>query len=109
MVGPGSLVVASERFPTSGVLIYAMMAAGGDLGASVGPQMVGAIADGVAASSFFAPLAETLCLSMEQLGLKIGILCGVIFPLLAIFMMLIHIRAHKCSQSPADRMLGTLE
>ena len=109
MMWPGSLVVASERFPTSGVFIYAMMAAGGDLGASVGPQMVGAIADGVAASSFFAPLAETLCLSMEQLGLKIGILCGTIFPLLAIFLVLIHIRAHKCSQSPADRMLGTLE
>ena len=101
MMWPGSLVVASEKFPTSGVFIYAIMAAGGDLGASIGPQLVGAVADGVAASSFFAPLAETLCVSMEQLGLKIGILCGTIFPLLAIFMMIVHIRGHKRANKSA--------
>lgn len=85
MMWPGSLVVASERFPAGGVFIYAVMAAGGDLGAALGPQMVGAIADGVAANGAWASLAETLCVTNEQLGLKIGLLCGAIFPLIAIF------------------------
>ena len=46
MLWPGNLVVASSKFPTGGVFIYAMMAAGGDLGASIAPQLVGIITDG---------------------------------------------------------------
>ena len=95
MMWPGSLVVASENFPSSGVFIYAMMAAGGDLGASVGPQLVGAIADGVASSSAFVSLAETLAITAEQLGLKIGLLCGGLFPLIAIFVFAAHIGLWK--------------
>ena len=41
MLWPGNLVVASGRFTQGGVFIYAMMAAGGDLGASIGPQLIG--------------------------------------------------------------------
>ncbi len=95
MMWPGSLVVAAEVFPTSGVFIYAMMAAGGDLGASIGPQMVGAIADGVAASPAFVSMAQSLALTAEQLGLKIGLLCGAVFPLLSILVFLLHIWLHK--------------
>ena len=95
MMWPGSLIVASEKFPESGVFIYAIMAAGGDLGASLGPQMVGLITDGVAASAKLAGMAETLSLTVEQLGLRIGILCGAIFPLLAIFIFSIHLRIAK--------------
>jgi hypothetical protein len=72
-----------------------MMAAGGDLGASVGPQLVGAIADGVAASPAFVALAETLAITAEQLGLKIGLLCGGLFPMIAIAVFLAHIRLWK--------------
>lgn len=85
MMWPGSLIVASEKFPDSGVFIYAIMAAGGDLGASLGPQMVGLVADGVSASAKLTAFAETLSLTVEQLGLRIGVLCGAIFPILAIF------------------------
>ena len=35
MLWPGSLIAASDRFPHGGVFLYAMMAAGGDTGASV--------------------------------------------------------------------------
>ncbi|MBR6681793.1 MAG: MFS transporter, partial [Clostridia bacterium] len=41
MLWPGSLIAVADLFPQGGVFIYAMMAAGGDLGASVGPQLVG--------------------------------------------------------------------
>lgn len=88
MLWPGSLIVASDRFPHGGVFIYAMMAAGGDLGASIGPQLTGLIAD---LPTKLAPLkswAEALGLTPEQFGLRLGILSGMIFPLIAIFVYL---------------------
>lgn len=88
MLWPGSLVVASSRFPQGGVFIYAMMAAGGDMGASVGPQLVGVITDGIIAAPWAAELAGKLQATTEQLGMKAGMLCGMLFPLAAIFVFL---------------------
>ena len=85
MLWPGNLVVASSRFPQGGVFIYAMMAAGGDLGASIGPQLVGVITDGVLAAPAAADVAAKLQMTTEQLGMKAGMLCGMLFPLVAIF------------------------
>lgn len=85
MLWPGNLVVASDRFPAGGVFIYAMMAAGGDLGASVGPQLIGIITDTVSASPFFAEIAEGMNIGADQLGMKLGMLVGMLFPLAAIF------------------------
>jgi len=84
MCWPGNLMVAARKFPQGGVFIFAIMAAGGDLGASVGPQLVGVVADTVAANSSFASFAAELGMTMEQLGMKCGMLAGAIFPLLAI-------------------------
>ena len=88
MLWPGNLVVASSRFPAGGVFIYAMMAAGGDLGASVGPQLVGVITDVAIANPTLSALAESLSLSPDQLGMKLGMLVGALFPLVAIFVFL---------------------
>lgn len=85
MLWPGSLVVASDRFPQSGVFIYAIMAAGGDFGAAIGPQLVGVVADTVLASPVMQTLAAMWALTPEQLGMKLGILCGMLFPLFGIF------------------------
>lgn len=84
MMWPGSLVIASDRIPDGGVFIYAMMAAGGDLGASVGPQLVGLITDAVIASPAALQAAETLALSPDQLGMKLGMLVGMLFPLVGV-------------------------
>lgn len=88
MLWPGNLVVASSRFPQGGVFIYAMMAAGGDMGASVGPQLVGVITDGIMAAPWAAEMAAKLRLTTEQLGMKAGMLCGMLFPLVAVFVFL---------------------
>jgi hypothetical protein len=61
------------------------MAAGGDLGASVAPQLVGIIADAAIASPSAAALAETLALSPEQFAMKLGMLFAMLFPVVAIF------------------------
>jgi hypothetical protein len=61
-----------------------MMASGGDLGASVAPQLVGIITDMTIAAPAAAGLAASLGLAPEQLGMKLGMLAGMLFPLAGI-------------------------
>ena len=84
MLWPGSIITVSERIPTGGVIMYALMAAGGDLGASVGPELVGVITDAVSASERLVSFAEGMGLTGEQLGMKCGLLIGAFFALVAI-------------------------
>ena len=84
MLWPGNLIVAADRFPEGGVFIYALMAAGGDFGAAVGPQLVGVVTDAAMASPALGQMAVSLQLATEQLGMKLGMLVGMLFPLAAI-------------------------
>lgn len=84
MLWPGNLVVASSRYPESGVFIFAMMASGGDLGASVGPQLVGVITDYAITNPQLMQFANYISVTPEQLGMKLGMLCGMLFPLIGI-------------------------
>ena len=85
MMWPGSLVVCSSRVTTGGVFVFAMMAAGGDLGAAIGPQLVGIVTDAVTAMPRATVWASDLGLTLEQLGMKFGLAVGALFPLLSIF------------------------
>ncbi len=100
MLWPGSLIVSAERIPHGGVFLYAMMAAGGDLGASVSPQLVGIIADVVKDSPKAVSFANNLGLTTEQLGLKCGILIGMLFSLIGIFVFLHIFRTRKKQALP---------
>lgn len=84
MLWPGSILVSSEKFPSGGVFIFAMMAAGGDLGAALGPQLLGIVTDLSIASVTINELAVKYSIEIEQLAIKMGILSGAVFPLLAI-------------------------
>lgn len=84
MFWPGSLIVASERFARGGVFIYALMAAGGDFGASVGPQLIGIITDSIIEIPAAASFALKMGFEPEQLGMKAGMLIGAVFSLAAI-------------------------
>ena len=95
MLWPGNLVVAAERFSTSGVFIFAMMAAGGDLGASAGPQLVGVITDFALKSNELLAMAANMGITAEQLGMKAGMLAGMLFPVAAIPIYGYIWRAHK--------------
>ncbi len=81
MLWPGSLIVASDKFPTAGVFIYALMASGGDFGASVAPQLIGIVTDWVMALPGAADFASGFGITAEQLGMKAGLLMGMLFPL----------------------------
>ena len=84
MLWPGTLLLMEEKFPNPGVAAYALMAAGGDLGGSIAPQMLGAVVDKVSASGWAASFAPTLSITTEQLGMKVGMLTAAIFPILGI-------------------------
>lgn len=75
MLWPGSLIAVADRIPHGSVVMYAMMAAGGDLGASVGPQLVGIVSDTV--------------------GIRYGLLAGMFFPLFGIAVNFILLRQRK--------------
>ena len=104
MLWPGSLIVASGKFPASGVAIFALMAAGGDLGGSVGPQLVGLVTDTVLQGAWAAPLAKTLNLSLEQLGMRAGLFTATLFPLLAaiLFAVLLNSKRKETAQETAQ-------
>ena len=84
MLWPGCLIAASDRIPHGGVFLYAMMAAGGDLGASVSPQIIGIVTDAAIAFPGIGTLAQSLSLTPEALGMKLGMLVGMLFPVAAI-------------------------
>ena len=88
MLWPGSLIMMEENVPNVGVAAYALMAAGGDLGASVAPQLMGIVVDNVSASSFAAEMSTALNLTAEQIGMKAGMLVTGMFPLLGTVLLL---------------------
>jgi hypothetical protein len=92
MLWPGALMLMEEKVPGCGVAAFALMAAGGDLGASIAPQLMGIVIDEVAISSIAARLALTTGLSPEQIGLKAGMLVSALFPIFGTAVLIITIR-----------------
>lgn len=82
MLWPGTLIMMEEKLPGMGVAVYALMAAGGDLGASVAPQLLGIVVDTVAASTWAPAMGAEMGLTAEQMGLKTGMLLTAVFPLM---------------------------
>lgn len=87
MLWPGTLIYTAEAIPLASVAVYALLAAGGDLGGSVAPQLVGSITDAVAGSPALASLSTGL--SPEQIGFKAGMLVASLFPLIGTVVVII--------------------
>lgn len=95
MLWPGTLILMEEYFPNPGVAAYALMAAGGDFGGSIAPQMLGAVVDAVSQSSWAASFAPTVSVTTEQLGMKVGMLTASIFPLLGLVVLAVIVKKFK--------------
>ncbi len=104
MLWPGSLIVSADKYPAGGVAVYALMAAGGDLGASVGPQLVGLVSDAAAGSGYFTQLAQTLGMSADAIGMRFGLLVAALFPVIGIAIVVALTRTAK--KPRADVLLG---
>ena len=101
MLWPGTLILMEEKIPYVGVTAYALMAAGGDFGGSVAPQLLGAVVDTVSVQEWAANLGNTLSLSAEQIGMKAGMLTAAVFPLLGIAL-LIYMRKYFAKQASKE-------
>ncbi len=88
MLWPGTLILMEEKMPNPGVAAYALMAAGGDFGASIAPQLIGVVVDKVSESNFALELSGTLSMTTEQIGMKAGMLIASVFPFIGIFLLL---------------------
>ncbi|MCL2664522.1 MAG: MFS transporter [Defluviitaleaceae bacterium] len=75
LLWPGALSLSVDRFPLAGAWMFAIMAAAGDTGASVGPWIAGMVAD--------------------RDGLRTAILVGTIFPLCALTCLLVLLLKKK--------------
>ena len=95
MLWPGSLIMMEENLPGMGVAAYALMAAGGDLGASAAPQLMGVVIDNVAASDFAKEASVRLGITAEQVGLKVGMLVTALFPIIGAVVLLLAMRYFK--------------
>lgn len=87
MLWPGTLILVGEKLPSVGVTAYALLAAGGDLGASTVPQLVGIISDKVAASEAAVTYALKFNITAEQFGIKTAIFVAGLFPLLGFILL----------------------
>ncbi len=79
LLWPGSLSLASARFPLGGAAMFGVLAVAGDLGAATGPWLAGAVAEAASGTwGFFSALAASLPGGSE---LRAGLLIATIFPL----------------------------
>lgn len=84
MLWPGTLILMEEKISAPGVAAYALMAACGDFGASVAPQLMGIVVDNVSVSKFAIQLSQSAGMTAEEIGLKVGMLIAALFPLVGI-------------------------
>ena len=84
MLWPGTLILMEEKLTGIGVTAYALMAAGGDFGGSIAPQLLGVVVDNVSASEWASDISSQLMMTTEQIGMKAGMLAAAAFPLLGI-------------------------
>lgn len=100
LLWPGTLVLTSEQFPMAGTWLFAFLAAGGDIGASIGPWATGVITDAASGNTFIAAMGRSLGLERVQIGMRMGILAGALFPLGAFLCILYMKRTTKAHKEP---------
>ena len=93
MLWPGTLIMMEENISSPGVAAYALMAAGGDLGAAVAPQLLGILVDKISVADFASSLSSKLSMTPEQIGMKAGMLTAAVFPILG-FILILFIRKY---------------
>ena len=95
MLWPGTLIMMEEKIPGVGVAAYALMASGGDLGASVAPQLMGIVIDRVTLSDYAVRRALETGLTAEQIGMQTGMLVTSLFPIAGMILLLFIVRYFK--------------
>ena len=98
MLWPGTLIYVDEKFENVGVAIYALLAAGGDMGASVAPQLLGFMSDKFTMTELAFEISQRLNIGVEQVGLRAGLIVAGLFPVAGVICILCmkrHFRERK--------------
>lgn len=87
LLWPGTLVLASAKMPKAGASLFALLAAGGDLGAAFGPWLAGeTVTAGIAHAQQIGNATP------DAFGLRSGLILAAAFP---IFCFILHILIKK--------------
>lgn len=89
LLWPGSIVIATRKFPLAGTSMFAILAAAGDIGASLGPWLVGLTADRTPALLQAAQIEVS-----GNPGLRVGFLVAALFPV-AILVFMKYLEKNK--------------
>ena len=84
MMWPVTISYAAENFPSGGTRMFAILAAFGDMGCSLGPWLTGLVSDLTQGDPDLVEKAAAAGMSAEQLGLKSGLGAAAIFPVIMI-------------------------
>ncbi len=87
LMWPGTLSLAGKSF-NGGTAMFGVLAIAGDLGCSLGPWLTGILSAATEKSAFFARLYGG-ALDGKQVGIKLGLLAAVIFPLITVISLFI--------------------
>ena len=77
---PGTISISSKTFPKGGTAMFSLLAMAGDLGGSIGPGIVGRITQNAGNN------------------IRSGMRCGLIFPVILLFMLFLLYRKNQQSQ-----------
>lgn len=89
LMWPATISLAAERVPNGGTRMFALLAAFGDIGCSLGPWLTGLVSDLTQHNETLLTYAAETGLTAEQLGLKSGLAVAGIFPILMILCLLL--------------------
>lgn len=98
MLWPGTLIWMEKKFPSCGVAVYALLAAGGDIGGSVAPQLVGALTDRFGGGSISEKAATFFGTGSEEAALRLAVLSVIVFPLIG-FVISVFLRKKYSGQN----------
>ncbi len=87
LLWPGMLSIAADRYPLAGTGLFAILAAGGDMGCAFGPWLTGVVIETTQRSPWLIQKVGHLANTPEQLGLRVGMLAAAVIPLVAYFCM----------------------
>lgn len=85
LMWPGTFSLTAAQFPRGGTAMFGILAIFGDIGASVGPWLAGFVSDLSQNSAALQTLSAARNMGLEQAGLRMGLLMGLVFPIIMFF------------------------
>lgn len=99
---PGTYSLGAEFIPTGGTLMFALFAFSGDLGCTLGPDLIGIVSDAVIKNGGF--LTSVISGDETAAALKCGILFAIIFPVLGLVASAVLIRKMKRTRTEKNKL-----